>query len=224
MPRVARIAPGDCVFHVLNRANGRRAIFERPADYQAFNQVIMRTTHEVPMRILAYCVMPNHWHFVLWPHWDGDLAKFVHRLTTTHVRRWHLYRDSVGAGHVYQGAFKSFPIQSDDHLFTVCRYVERNALRAGLVERAEDWKWSSLPTRLRRIDEPDRPPLADWPAPSPRDWGQLVNQPLTAAELEAVRVSVARGRPFGGATWQLCVARQLGLESTFRERGRPRGQ
>jgi hypothetical protein len=88
------------------------------------------------MRILAYCLMPNHWHFVLWPYDDGDLAAFMHRLTTTHVRRWHLHRHSVGAGHLYQGTFKSFPVQSDAHLLTVCRYVERNPVRARLVDRA----------------------------------------------------------------------------------------
>ena len=222
MPRVARIAPGGVIFHVLNRANGRRGIFEKREDYQAFDRVIARTTAEVPMRILAYCIMPNHWHFVLWPQADGDLAAFVHRLTTTHVRRWHLHRHSVGTGHLYQGTFKSFPIQTDDHLFTVCRYVERNALRAGLVQRAEDWEWSSLPTRLGGQQHLDKPPLSDLPIEVPSNWGEVVNQPMTATELEAVRVSVGRGRPFGASAWQIRVARELGLQATFRGRGRPR--
>ena len=92
------------------------------------------------MRLLAYCVMPNHWHLVLWPREDGDLSTFVGWLTLTHTQRWHAHRHSVGSGHVYQGRFKSFLVESDEHLWTVCRYVERNAFRAGLCERAEQWR------------------------------------------------------------------------------------
>ena len=144
MPRTKRIAPGGMIFHVLNRANARVTIFEEPADFAAFERVMAETCARHPMRILGYLVMPNHWHLVLWPRNDGDLGRFMQRLTTTHVRRWHLYRGSVGFGHLYQGIYKSFPVQSDEHLPAVLRYVERNAARAGLVERAEDWEWSSL--------------------------------------------------------------------------------
>jgi putative transposase len=222
MPRTSRIAPGGFVFHVLNRANGRAPIFEQPVDYQAFERVIARTSQYVPMRILAYCVMPNHWHFVLWPHDDGDLADFVHRLTTTHVRRWHLHRHSVGAGHLYQGTFKSFPVQTDEHLLTVVRYVDRNPVRAGLVERAESWPWGSLQARMRRGQSSGTPELTDWPIARPKGWVEWVNKPLSGAELEACRLSVNRGRPFGAATWQARIARQLGLGATLRPRGRPR--
>jgi putative transposase len=208
------------VFHVLNRANGRRTIFESDADYRAFEKVIRRTTEFIPMRILSYCVMPNHWHFVLWPFADGDLAAFVHRLTTTHVRRRHLHRHTVGHGHLYQGTFKSFPVQGDEHLLTVCRYVERNALRAGLVQRAEDWEWGSLHATQNPTEV--KPALSGWPLSRPPDWTDLVNRPLTEAELQSVRLSVSRGRPFGSGDWQQRVARELGLEATLRPRGRPR--
>jgi putative transposase len=209
------------VFHVLNRANGRRAIFQSDADFRAFERVIVRTLDYVPMRILSYCTLPNHWHFVLWPHQDGDLPAFMHRLTTTHVRRWHLHRHTVGAGHLYQGTFKSFPVQTDDHLLTVCRYVERNALRAGLVSRAEDWSWGSAGARARRPNS-EKPPLSDGPLPFPGNWLDFVNEALTAAELEMVRLSARRGRPFGTPEWQQRIARELGLEATMRPQGRPR--
>lgn len=221
MPRSARIAPGGLVFHTLNRANQRAPIFEKPADYRAFERVVVRTMEYVAMRILAYCLMPNHWHFVLWPYEDGDLAAFMHRLTTTHVRRWHLHRHSVGAGHLYQGTFKSFPVQTDEYLITVCRYVERNPVRAGLVERAQDWPWSSLSARTDRGSE-DKPQVADWPITRPKDWLTLVNMPLTDGEIEACRLSATRGRPLGSPEWQTRVVQQLGLECTLRARGRPR--
>ena len=130
------------VFHVINRANARARIFGNDGDYAAFERVMWETLARQPMRILGYLIMPNHWHLVLWPEHDGDLAKFMQRLTVAHVRRWHLHRKTVGCGHLYQGTYKSFPVETDEHLLTVLRYGERNALRAGLVERAEEWRWS----------------------------------------------------------------------------------
>jgi putative transposase len=176
----------------------------------------------VPLRLLAYCLMPNHWHLVLWPRRDGELGRFMQRLTTTHVRRWRLARGTVGEGHLYQGTYKSFPVQDDDHFLTICRYVERNPLRANLVSPAEAWRWSSLWRRCNRIVSDDAPPLADWPIAPPRNWLQRVNRPETQEELAAVRMSITRGRPFGSHPWQQATAKRLRLESTFRPRGRPK--
>jgi putative transposase len=222
MPRTARIAPGGMIFHVLNRANNRDQIFATPGDYLAFLRVLRDSLDKKPMRILSYCLMPNHWHLILWPRKDGELGEFLQTITTTHVRRWRLYRQSVGGGHLYQGTYKSFPVENDDHYYSVSRYVERNALRARLVERAEDWRWGSLWQRRQRIAADDYPPLHGWPLPIPRNWITLVNRPETQAELDALRTSVRRGRPFGSEAWQGRTAKRLGLESTFRPRGRPK--
>ena len=173
------------------------------------------------MRLLAYCLMPNHFHLLLWPREDGDLSRFMRWLTMTHTQRWHAHRRTAGTGHLYQGRFKSFPVQSDEHFLTVCRYVERNALRAGLVERAEDWRWGSLWAR-RAKDDADRPVLTPWPIDRPRDWTSRVNRPFGPKEEEAVRRSIQRGQPFGSESWQAEVAARLGLESVLRPRGRPR--
>ena len=222
MPRTARVAPGGYVFHVLNRGNERRTLFEAEGDYLAFLRVFGETVERVPLKILAWCLMPNHWHLVLWPQKDGELGRFMQRLTTTPVRRWRLYRQSVGQGHLYQGTYKSFPVEADDHFYTVCRYVERNPLRANLVRRAQDWPWSSLGADKYPAAAGEAPDLAAWPVPRPRAWASLVNAPQTEAELDAIRTSIQRGRPFGSATWQKRTAKRLGLESTFRPRGRPR--
>jgi len=149
----------------------------------------------------------------------------MQRLTTTHARRWHLHRHSVGSGHLYQGLYKSFPIQQDEHFLTVCRSVERNALRANLVARAEDWRWSSLATRrltAAQIKRESKPVLADWPVDRPGRWLQRVNAAESEAELDALRRAVQRGRPFGSAIWEKQTATRLGLQSTLRPRGRPR--
>jgi putative transposase len=162
MPRRKRFSTGGYVFHVLNRAAHRQSIFQTDGDYDAFLNVLEEARQRVPMRLLSYCVMPNHWHLVLWPEGDEHLSDYMHWLSTTHSQRWHAFHKTVGNGPLYQGRFKSFPIEQDDHFYRVCRYAERNALRANLVTRAEHWKWSSL---WQLVNDSYPVSLATWPLP-----------------------------------------------------------
>ncbi len=138
MGRPKRAADGGLIYHVLNRANARMTIFEKEGDYKAFEKILRQAVHRTGTDVMAWCLMPNHWHLVIKPHADGELSRFVGWLSLTHTQRWHAHRHSTGSGHVYQGRFKSFPVQDEEHFLTVCRYVERNALRANLVARPED--------------------------------------------------------------------------------------
>jgi putative transposase len=221
MGRSWRASQGGYVYHVLNRANARLPLFQKDGDYEAFERVLAEARQRYDVPILAYCLMPNHWHLVLWPRADGVLSRFVGWLTLTHTQRWHAHYHSVGSGHVYQGRFKSFPVQEDDHFLALCRYVERNALRAGLVTRAQAWRWSSL---WRREGGPAEAQalLSDWPVPRSRGWVAWVNRVQNAAEVDALRRSVARGCPFGDDAWTVQAVAKLGLETTLRPRGRPR--
>ena len=221
MSRTARVAPGGMVFHVINRGVGRNKLFLDDGDYDAFERVIQRTLEKRPMRILSYCLLPNHWHFVLWPENNGDLGRFMQCLTVTHVTRWQKHHNRVGFGHVYQSRFKSFPVETDDYFYRVNRYVERNALRANLVARAEEWPYGSLWIRQFGTQE-YRAMLSDWPVPRPRKWLQYVNQPETDSELQVLRQSCARGTPYGSPDWVRKTVRKLGLESTLRRPGRPK--
>ena len=171
------------------------------------------------MRLLAYSLMPNHWHLVLWPRGDRDLSEYLRWLSVTHTKRWHSHHHSSGTGPLHQGRFKSFPLETDDHFLTVCRYVERNALRAKLVKRAEEWRWSSL---WHRVHGSTTVTLDAWPVPVGSEWLAYVNRAETEAELKALRRSVVRGTPFGEEAWQERTAKRLALESTLRPRGRPR--
>lgn len=215
------MAPGGIAYHVLNRAVARMPIFRKAADYDAFERILAEAMQRHPTRLLAYCIMPNHWHLVLWPRKDGELTAFVRWLTHTHVMRWHAHHHTAGTGHLYQGRFKSFPIERDSHLLTVCRYVERNALRAGLVRKAQSWQYNSL-WRRENGDAQSRAILADWPVRRPRKWVAIVNQPQSREELEALRKCVARGAPFGSSGWQRRIATRLSLSHTLRRRGRPK--
>src|SRR5947207_2808179 len=192
MPRHPRNAPGG--YHALNRGVARLPLFEKDGDYEAFERVVVEAAAEHPTRILGYCLMPNHWHFVLWPRAEGELTTFLRWLTHTHTQRWHAHYHTSGTGHLYQGRFKAFPVEEDEHLYTVLRYVERNPLRAGLVARAQDWRWSSLGRRHSGREE-KQPLLHAWPVPRPKGWAEPVNRPQTNAAVEAIRQSVARGRP-----------------------------
>jgi putative transposase len=208
------------VFHVLNRGAGRRTLFDKDKDFLAFERVLEETLRTRPMRLLAYCLMSNHWHFVVWPEHDGDLPAFMQQMTNTHVKRWKEHRHETGYGPLYQGRYKCFPVETEDYFYQAVRYAERNALRANLAPCAEAWPWSSL--RRSERDDPAFPLLSEWPLPRPADWLRIVNEPQSEAELKALRRCVTRGSPLGAADWVIRTAGQLGLESTLRPRGRPK--
>jgi putative transposase len=217
MPRRPRVSTAGLFFHVINRSAKRARLFHDAVDYIAFERVLAEAIARSDMSLFAYCAMPNHWHLLLSPQRDGGLSRFMHWLTTTHARRWQTARALDGQGAVYQGRFKAIPIGDDRHFLWVCRYVERNPLRAGFVERAEDWPWSSLG---RFVAEPDTPWLTRWPGARPTNWIEQVNSPQTEAELEAFRRAMTRGTAFGDEDWCRAVNARLG---TLKEqpRGRP---
>jgi putative transposase len=217
MPRPPRlIFPGEC-YHVLNRANRRAEVFHDANDYRNFMKLMARAQDRVPLDIFAACIMPNHLHLVVRPHEVLDITRWMQWLCTTHARHYHEKYGS--SGHVWQGRFKHCHVQSDQYLLTVLRYVERNALTARLSNRAEDWRWGSLCWRAQ-----SDPVIALTPAPIPIPtwWPEFVNQPLTAVELEAVRTSITRQRPFGDPDWVERQAKAAGLDQTLAEVGRPR--
>ncbi len=219
MPRTARAAVGGSCYHVLDRGNRRGQVFHGPDDYAAFVRLLRQATARIPLRVLGWCLMPNHFHAVVWPERDEELAGWLHWLLTTHACR---YNKQYGlSGHVWQGRSHAFPIQEDDPLLTVLRYVERNALRGGLVTRAEDWPWGSLAQRRGKCIA-EGPTLVEGPVALPRTWLSLVNGPQTEAELAALRRCVERGQPYGGEAWTKRTAARLGLASTLRPRGRPK--
>jgi len=221
MGRTPRIDVGNEFYHIINRANARLPIFKKEKDFEAFENILEEAKYKYSMRILAYCLMPNHWHFVLHPRKDGNLNSFMQWLTLTHTQRWHAHYHSVGYGHLYQGRYKSFLIQNDRYLLSVCKYVESNALRAKLAEKAEDWRWSSL-WRKKCGNAKQKQLLSPWPMEMPKDYLKLINRPQTGEELEYIRGCINKSRPFGNESWLNKVVRRFGLEMTLRNPGRPK--
>jgi putative transposase len=205
MPHRALRTAKDLVLHVHNRSVRRHQLFFDDGDYQAFERVLVQALERVPVSLLAYCVMPNHWHLVVHPS-NGDLPRFMHWLTMTHAKRWHLAHGSLGTGPVYQNRYGAVPVQTETHLLTLLRYVERNPLRAQLVRRAEDWRWGSL---WRRCNSCDDLPLTAWPIPQPVSWLETINHPQTESELKNIQEAVAHGRPIGHVDWAGAIAKSF---------------
>jgi len=220
MARQRRSAPAGFVQHVLNRGNERAVIFHKPTDYEAFLGILADGLKRFPVNLLAFCLMRNHFHLVVNPATDLALPAYMRWTMTVHVRRYRRHHHTDGLGHVYQDRYKNFVIENDDdvHLLSVIRYVEGNALRAGIVKRAEDWPWSSL---SRRLTCDGRNLLSPWPFPRPENWVDIVNGPFAVEELQRIRESSNRRAPYGTEEWTQLTAKQLGIESSIRPRNRP---
>lgn len=221
MGRPPRQSCADVIYHVINRSNARIEIFHDDEDYEAFERILEEVKLKHPLRVYSYVIMPNHWHLVLSSCKDGNISKFMHWLTLTHTQRWHSHYHNIGGGHLYQGRFKSFPVEEDQYFTQLCRYVERNPLRAKLVKRAQDWRWSSL--WRRTYGDSEKKKLLDaWPLPEEDDYLQIINQQEDKQVAESIRESIRRGKPFGSWDWIKSITEKLGLSSTLRARGRPK--
>lgn len=207
------------VFHVVNRGSRRGVLFGTDAEFAAFEQVLIETLRRYPIALFEYALMRTHFHLVVRPRTERELPSFMHWLTSTHATRWRLATDTVGEGAVYQGRYRAVPVQTEAYFYTLARYVQRNPVRAGVVARAEEWRWGSLWLRERR-DRRIR--LAEWPLPRPQDWLTHVNSPQTASEIDAVRKSVNRSTPLGNSGWLQEVAKHSGIPGFPVQRGRPR--
>ena len=223
MARQARVAVGDTIYHVINRSNGRVQIFHTPQEYAHFESLLLEGVELIGMRLLAYVIMPNHWHLVLFPQKDTDMSEFMRWVTTTHVRQRRAKTKTIGSGHLYQGTYKSFPVEDDKHLLDLIRYVEQNPLRAKLVERAQEWQWSSL-FRRRRGSREDRKLLSALPTDLPANYLQSVNQLLTTEPIQKIRHSILKGAPLGSDAWVAHMVDEYTMESTVRGPGRPKAK
>jgi putative transposase len=203
----------------LNRGNQRDTVFHKDGDYEAFERVLNEGLQKYPVDLLTYCWMPNHWHMVLKPLEDGAMGRLLYWVTMTHTARHHAHYHSAGNGHLYQGRYKSFPIQSNEHFLVVTRYVERNAFSGGLVQRAEDWRFGGL---FNWLGGQCGVTLAKWPISRLPNWVDRVNRVVSEKEQEQLQRCLTRGQPFGDAGWVDSTARKYNLESTLRKRGRPR--
>ena len=200
MPRKPRVDVGGYAQHVINRANERVKFFHTEKDYQEFDDLLVEACERSGVRLIAYALMPNHWHLVLYPQNDGDVGRMIHWLTTTHSARVRVRTETIGSGHVYQGRYKSFLVETDNYLLSVVKYVERNPVRAKLVHHAEDWRWGSAYRRIFGTQK-SKMLLSPSPTPLPLGYRKWVNNADSTSELEEIRVSLDKNLPYGGIDW-----------------------
>ena len=221
MPRTSRIAVGGEIYHVINRANGRLQIFGNSKEYQLFEELLFDTKDLFDMRILAYVIMPNHWHLLLYPIHDGDLSLFMQRLSNTHTRKVHSHTNTNGSGHLYQGRYKSFLVESDQYLLTLIKYIERNPVRAKLVMTCEEWQWGSAYKRLQGTVA-EKKLLSELPIELPKNYREWINEEEKEEIITGVRNSVIKSMPYGGEDWTEKMINIHNLQSTTRAPGRPK--
>jgi putative transposase len=172
MPRTRRVLLPCHVQHVMNRGNARQRIFDDRHDYEDFIELLARAGDHARVPLLAFCLMPNHWHLVLWPSSPKSLSAYMHWLTSTHVLRLHRRRGTTGQGHIYQERYRHVTVTTERQFLVLCRYVESNAAQGGMVPRAEDWPYCSL---VRTKSRSGRELLSPWPVPRPPGWAEYLN-------------------------------------------------
>ncbi len=221
MPRASRIAIGGEVYHVINRANGRLTIFNTKEDYEIFEQLLLETKELLDVEILAYVIMPNHWHLILLPRNDGDLTAFMQRLSNSHTRKVHAHTKTNGSGHLYQGRYKSFLVENNNYLLTLLKYVERNPVRAKLVKKCEDWQWGSAYRRIHGTKE-EKSLVDNPPTDLPLQYSSWINSFEDEKTVQSIRSSVIKGSPYGTDSWVEKMVITHKLQPTLKSPGRPR--
>ena len=221
MSRQPRIDLAGYVYHIINRASGRVPIFKTDKDYVEFEEVLTEAKERTDINLFAYCIMPNHFHLALMPKQDGDIQKFMGWFTKTQTQRWHSSHGTIGHGHLYQGRYKSFIVNTDEYFSTLMCYIEQNPLRAKLVQKSEEWRWSSLYRRKFGTTN-QKSLLNDWPVPVQNDYNMRVNTILSEKSLNNVRQSITKGSPLGGEGWRTDLIKALNLGYTQRNVGRPK--
>lgn len=217
--RLARVSPAGYLCHVYNRGNGRLRLFNSPEEYEDFLALLQQGRQHADIRLMGFCIMPTHWHLLLLPTGEHDLAAYVGWVSNAHVRRWHQRHRSVGGGHVYQGRYRSFLVQPGAPCLSVLRYIESNPIRTGLVEDTRQWPWSSLAARQARAKKVALDPPS---ASLPKDWNSLVKEPMPEPLLKTLRISLRRSRPFGTPTWCAETVERFALQHTLRNPWRPK--
>jgi putative transposase len=219
VPRPKRIEIPNEIYHVINRANHRFNIFTKQSDYGAFEKILFEGLKKAKINLFAYVLMPNHWHLVLSPKQAGEVSKYLHWVTSTHTHRWNENRRLTGNGHLYQGRYKSFLVESGDYFLGVCRYVESDSYRSALSEKSEAWRWSSLWHRHTKSENCRR--LASWPIEQPVEYPSLLNTKPAGdePEIQELTRSLNFSIPFGSMIWKKTLPETCILEP--RPRGRP---
>jgi putative transposase len=219
MSRIPRIVLENIPYHITQRGNGRQQIFFDPYDHQLYLDLLRAYAEDAQLRLWAYCLMPNHVHLIAAPARPNSMASALGRTHADYARHFNLKRRSCG--HVWQARFFSCPLESA-HLWRAAAYVERNPIRARLVEQASQYPWSSASLHLGLSANPLGLDLSAWDTQyTPQRWENALRLGVEE-EAFGLRLQEAsrRGRPLGGDDF----TRELEHRASRRLRPHPAGR
>lgn len=217
MPRIARGLADNQIYHIINRGNRREAVFHDNYDYEKFLKLLIESKEKYAVKIYAYCLMPNHFHLVIYTKYADSLSQAMHWISSSYVRYYNK-RYNI-SGHLWQGRYKSFIVQEDSYLLVLLKYVEANPKRARIVKDCIDYKYSSANNRIKNNENliTDEVPIL-----LPDDWYTYINSDEKITDIESIRNCINRQAPLGDKNWKYMVSKKYNLESTINPRGRPK--
>jgi putative transposase len=216
MPRIARALADNQIYHIINRGNRREAVFHDNYDYEKFLKLLLESKEKYSIKVYAYCLMPNHFHIVIYTKYAQSLSQAMHWISSSYVRYYNK-RYNI-SGYLWQGRYKSFIVQEDTYLLVLLKYVEANPKRAKIVNDCIDFKYSSA---KQRVDN-NAYIIDDVPIIFPLNWLEFINSDENKVDLDSIRNSIDRQSPLGDESWKYEVSKEYGLESTLNSKGRPK--
>lgn len=218
MPRISRPVAGGYPHHITQRGNYRQRVFESDDDYLQYLKWLQHYSREYQLKIWAYCLMSNHVHFIAVPIESTSLAKTFHVL---HMRYSQYFNQRTGAsGHLWQGRFYSC-VLDELYLYSAVRYVENNPVRAKIVAKPHDYKWSSARSHIYK--ETDTVLSGDcYLTKQVQDWAGYLEEREDNTVIDTIRSSTRTGRPCGDEGFVQTIEGILGRRLKAMPKGRPK--
>jgi putative transposase len=220
MPRIARIVVPGYPYHITQRGNYRQEIFRNDKDRSQYLFWINEYSRKFHLSVLAYCLMNNHVHFIVQPHEEESLAKVF---SVAHMRYSQYFnKERKASGHLWQGRFFSC-LLDEPYFMAAMRYVERNPVRAGMVKRPWEWKWSSVAAHIGGTDGIIQViGIKESLGVSLGSWREYIDSDENTPDVEAIRGHTKTGRPLGKIGFLGKVSRKLERVINVLPRGRPK--
>jgi putative transposase len=227
MPRHARIVLSNCPHHIIQRGHNRQVVFVDDEDYLYYLDTLKEWKRELGCKVYAYCLMTNHVHLVVDPGENAEnLGLLMKRLGGRQTR--YVNRVEKRTGSLWEGRYKSSPINAGEYLLACCRYVELNPLRAGMVEDPAQYRWSSCPAKAGHqtnawLDfDPFYLSLGSTAGGRAEKYARWLKETVPDEEWKLIREAVQRGQLTGNRKFERTVSEKIGRRVELRGQGRPR--
>ncbi len=220
MPRIARIVYAGYPHHIVQRGNNKQTVFFDDEDRQEYLRFLNKYTDECGCKLNSYCLMKNHIHLLLNPQHKNSLSKTMQKLSLRYTQ--YINKTYKRTGRLWECRFHSCVVEKEAYLWSVCRYIERNPVRTGIVKEPIQYKWSSAKANTT-FDHQNKLVEPIWKGYLERDeYSKFLNQSDDKDEIERIRKSTFSGIPTGSEKFIQHIAKELGISLKRRKKGRPK--